>query len=480
MDKKIVIVGAGPAGMAAAMELNKAKQPFMLIEKNNHVGGLAITYIYLEGDLEFRTDNGPHRFFSKNQYLYDFIKNLLDEKWRLVERHTQQFIRGKYYDYPINAIQVVKNLGLWTVTKAFLDYVAARVEYGLFKKPLNNFFDYAVANFGKTLANLNIINYTEKIWGVSTKNLHPDWAKQRITGLNLRTLVKNTLKKLFSGGRQTDVKTLVDAFYYPEHGTGLIYETIRAAIEADGNEVMMTSYPTKIYYQDSKIKSLDLQTPSGLRNLPVDFLIESIHIVDFIKLLDPLPPVEIVKAADNLHYRHQVHLFITLNRERISRNQWIYFPEKDIPFARISEMKNFSDRMSPPGKTSLFVEFFCHPTDEIYNYDKDKLFELALPYFEKYGFFSRAEVRNYYLIKGGKDYPIYDLTYLDNLKIVKDYLDKFENLYYIGRPGRFKYTNQDHSLEMGIMAAKSILDGRKIDIEDVGAEKEYFEKGSVK
>jgi len=243
---------------------------------------------------------------------------------------------------------------------------------------------------------------------------------------------------------------------------------------------MMTSYPTKIYYQDSKIKSLDLQTPSGLRNLPVDFLIESIHIVDFIKLLDPLPPVEIVKAADNLHYRHQVHLFITLNRERISRNQWIYFPEKDIPFARISEMKNFSDRMSPPGKTSLFVEFFCHPTDEIYNYDKDKLFELALPYFEKYGFFSRAEVRNYYLIKGGKDYPIYDLTYLDNLKIVKDYLDKFENLYYIGRPGRFKYTNQDHSLEMGIMAAKSILDGRKIDIEDVGAEKEYFEKGSVK
>ena len=174
-----------------------------------------------------------------------------------------------------------------------------------------------------------------------------------------------------------------------------------------------------------------------------------------------------------------MYLFITLDKPRLTEDNWIYFPSKAIPFGRISEMKNFSEQMSPPDKTSLFVEFFVFEGDPLWNLSKAALFELAYPFFEQMGLFTRRDVRRTYLIKRTHVYPIYDLDYQTHLQTIKAYLDCFENLVYIGRPGRFRYTNQDHSLEMGILAARGILDGARYDMETIGMENEYFEKGPI-
>jgi protoporphyrinogen oxidase len=136
--------------------------------------------------------------------------------------------------------------------------------------------------------------------------------------------------------------------------------------------------------------------------------------------------------------------------------------------------------MSPPGKTSLFIEFFCWKDDEIWNMSKEDLFEVAITWLDKLDLVRREEVIDIFHIRKDNAYPVYDLNYKENLDIVKKYLDSIENLIYIGRPGRFKYTNQDHSLEMGILAARSIVDGRSYNIEDVGAEEGYFERGYAK
>ncbi len=470
-----LIIGAGPAGLAAAMELSETGKDFCVIEKSDQVGGLAKTYVIWEGDLEFRTDNGPHRFFSKNQYLYDFIGSILGEHWIAVERHTQQYVDGVFLDYPVNVIQVLRSFSPFFVCRIFIDYLWAVVQYKVFRKKMLNFYDYAVANFGKTLADFNILGYTEKIWGIPSPDIHADWAKQRITGLNIRSLIKNLIEKnLFGKGK--GIKTLVDEFYYPDSGSGLVYEAIKGKLEVRGYSIFTLSQPVTVFHDGRRIKKVSLEIGDKTQEVEVENLIESVHVVDFLKLLNPLPPEEVLAAARRLKYRSQVYLFVTLNKERVSQNQWIYFPDKQIPFARISEMKNFSPKMAPPGKTSLFIEFFCNEGDEIYQKTKEELFELAMPYLEG-KFFSRAEVRHYYLFRGSKDYPLYNLNYEKNLAVIKDYLDSFENLYYIGRPGRFKYTNQDHSLEMGILAAKGVMDGKKIDMDDIGAEQEYFEKG---
>lgn len=468
-----LVIGAGPAGLTCAMKVSEAGKKVILIEKENKIGGFGKTLEFKEDGLIFKTDIGPHRFFSKNKYLYEMISKLLKENWILVNRKTRQFIDGKFYDYPINFGQAIKNIGALKGAKIGLDYFSAIFKYKLLKKDIENFEDYIVANFGRELGEFNMLNYTEKIWGIPCKEIHPDWAKQRIKGLNLVSAVKNALLK------SEGPKTLVDQFYYPKYGTGFLYDTMGGKIKEKGNEIYTNSYPEKILHDCRKIKEAEIIVNGKKEIFEIGNLIESIPLTDFLDLMDPKPPEEVLNASKKLRWRNQVYLFLTLDKERITDDNWIYFPNKEIPFGRVSEMKNFSEEMSPQDKTSLFIEFFVFENEDIWKMNKDELFTLALPYFEKLGFFKKEEVREHYLFKKEKVYPVYDLEYIKNLEIIKKYLDKFENLYYIGRPGRFNYTNQDHSLEMGLLAAKSIIENKKYEFDKIGKENEYFEEGPV-
>ena len=196
-------------------------------------------------------------------------------------------------------------------------------------------------------------------------------------------------------------------------------------------------------------------------------------------MLDPPPPAEVLEALAGLRWRSQVYLFLTLDKPQVTADNWIYFPNREIPFGRVSEMKNFSPRMAPADKTSLFIEFFVFEDEPLWSHSKEELLDLTVPYFERWGFFQRSEIRSSRLLRRRFVYPVYDLHYLDRLEVVKRWLDRLENLIYVGRPGRFKYTNQDHSLEMGILASRSILQGIPIDLDQVGSENEYFEQGRI-
>jgi protoporphyrinogen oxidase len=475
--EEILIIGAGPAGMACAMELTKAGKTCTVIEKEEQVGGLAKTLIFKEEtkeELTFRTDIGPHRFFSKNPYLYNFIESLLHEKWLVVKRQTRQWIGGKFYDYPIKPLQAFMNIGPIKATKIVIDYLKAVYKYRILKHPIITFEDYIVEKFGRTLAEFNMLNYTEKIWGIPSNEIHPDWAKQRIKGLNLTSALKNAL---FG---KSGPKSLVDEFYYPQFGTGLIYKTIADEIAKKGSKVFTKSYPTKITHTNNKITSVELNINRKKKTITPTKIVESIPINTFLELLSPKPPSKIIEAAQQLRWRCQVYLFITFNKEKITDDNWIYFPDKEIPFGRISEMKNFSKEMAPKGKTSLLIEFFTFENDHIWNATEGEIFNLAMQHLEKIKFVAKEDVRTYKIFRKKNVYPVYDMNYKEPLQKIKDYLNTFKNLHFIGRPGRFKYTNQDHSLEMGIAAAKNIIKNKKIDIESIGAESEYFEKGSVK
>ena len=482
MDSDILILGGGPAGLACAMELSRRGRPSTIVEKDEQVGGLAKTLRIVEGDDVFLTDIGPHRFFSKNKYLYDFIEDLLHEEWREVPRLTRQFIEGKFYDYPVKALQVFKNIGPWRSFRIGFDYFVARIQYGLFKKRMTTFEDYVVANFGRTLAEFSMINYTEKIWGIPARTIHPDWAKQRIHGLNLWSVLLNVVKSALFARKKgaATPKSLIDQFFYPQFGTGRIYQEIARHLEKTGTNIQCASEPVAVHHDGKRITAVDVKQADGsVRKHRPSHLVESVPLTRFLDLLQPPPPPAVLDAAKGLKWRAQVYLFLTLDKEQITPDNWIYFPNKDIPFGRTSEMKNFSKDMCPPGKTSFFVEFFAFETDAIWSMTKEQVLDLVLPYFEQWGFFTRKDVRNTYLLKRQHVYPVYDLEYKDRLDTIRQWLDTIENLIYVGRPGRFRYTNQDHSLEMGIIASRMILEGRKYDMYTVGSENEYFEKGPI-
>lgn len=464
-NKQILIIGAGPAGLACAMELYKSGYKFTVVEKDKQVGGLSKTYKFGE----FRTDNGPHRFFSKNQYLYNLIEDLIKEKWIKVNRFTRFYVEGKYYLYPIEWKNALKNVGLVKAVRVIIDLLYAKIKYR--NKQLVSYEEFVLANFGKSLAELNMLSLNQKIWGLSCSELSVDWGKQRIRGLSFRSLLSNILFK------KEGPKTLVDAFYYPSLGAGLVYEEITKRIKKGGSQVLTSNQIMSAKHKNSRIAEVVLK---DRKKYKPKYIVSSMPITSFVKLLDPPPSKQVIKAANNLKFRSGVYLFITIDKPQVTPDQWVYFPDLEIPFFRMSEMKNFSKKMSPDDKTSLFLEFNCWEGDDIWNMSKKDLFEKAIEWLEKMDFVKRKEVIDVYKIKQNYIYPVYDLNYRKNLDIIKRYLDRFKNLIYIGRPGRFKYTNQDHSLEMGILAAKGIIEGKRVDVEDVGAEKEYFEKGYVR
>ena len=208
-------------------------------------------------------------------------------------------------------------------------------------------------------------------------------------------------------------------------------------------------------------------------------MISSIPVTRAIELFDPAPPPAVLDAARHLRFRAQVYLFLTVRREQVVPDNWVYFPDKSIPFGRISEMKNFSKQMCPPGYTSLFVEFFCFEGDGIWTASQDQLFSMTMNTLERLEILDHRDVTSVHLFRQSHVYPLYDLDYTKHLSVILEWLDRFENFYAIGRPGRFRYTNQDHSLEMGILAAQSVLDGKRRDVDEVTKEKEYFERGFV-
>ena len=154
-------------------------------------------------------------------------------------------------------------------------------------------------------------------------------------------------------------------------------------------------------------------------------------------------------------------LLLTVNKPSVSRYQVIYFPEKEVPFSRLSEPKNFSKEMSPMDKTSVFLEFFCWEDDEIWNMETDKLLQLSVTWLEKIGLVKWSELIECLHAKQRNSHPVYELDYQESLDVVADYLAGFSNLICAGRSGSFKYLTLDESFAEGILAARRVLQNEK-------------------
>lgn len=452
-----LIIGAGAAGLSAAVELSRVNKDFALVEKSNSVGGLAKTYVRSESGLVFRTDNGPHLYLHKEKYLLQFIDNT---EVVPVKPRQRVFVDGKSYNFPVQLLQLLRKQGYLDITKVLFYYGISLIKYRLLRRPVTNFYDYAVANLGKKFATLTTISFMEKVYGLPSKELHLELARQRFQFLSASRFLKSILtSKLPKKAKRK--KKVKYPLLFPQYGTGTFYEAMKTKIENAGHPIFLNSYPIRIRHEGNKVKSVKLRVNQEDFEVTVNYLIESIHIPDLIELLDPPAPAYVREAAIKLRYRGHINLFITLDADKIIEEHSIYFTDAQVPFSRITEMKNFSAKMSPPGKTSLLVEFFCNEGDKIHRLTEYELLELALPFLEKYIFLKRSQIRSCYRLAVNKSYPVYDLSYETNIAIVKRYLDSFDNMFSIGRPGRFEYTSQPRSLEMGIEAARAIIGNEK-------------------
>jgi protoporphyrinogen oxidase len=454
---KIVILGAGPAGMSCAYTLAKANHHPLILEKEKEPGGLCRT-IDFNGYL---FDIGGHRFLSDSEEINRLWAEIMGHDMLRVKRLSRIYYDGKYFNYPLSFLNTFWNIG---ITKSFI-CISSYLRCKIFQPGDNNTFEgWITNNFGRKLYDLFFKTYTEKIWAMACRDISADWAIQRIKGLSLGVAIRKTL---FGIKGTSGPKTLKDEFFYPKRGPGEFYKRLERLISAQSGNFLYDTTITNIKHNRQKISSIEIKNCRGgeTENIPVDYLFSSIPLPIFIRLLNPPPPQDIMAAADKLRFRSFLVVNIILNKELVFPDQWIYVHSPEVRLGRIQNYKNWNPAMvADPNKTSLGLEYFCTEEDSLWNMKDMDLIHFAVNELEKIHITSRRHLISGFVVRYPNAYPSYCFDYKKNVAAIRAYLEGFSNFQAIGRAGLFRYDNSDRALLTGIYASRNFLGDGPYDI----------------
>ena len=469
MNDKVVILGGGPTGLSAAWKLIEKGADVEVVEAEPYVGGLSHT-IHHDGYL---FDFGPHRFHTDNPAILAEVRRLVGD---LPERprKTRVYFMGKYYNYPLTASNLLSSLPLGLGLACFADFVATSVRNRLRPAADDSFESWVVNRFGRRLYDIYFGPYTAKVWGRDPSQLSASWAAQRVAVVDLWDLILRMLK-LRRGYNHFHHSPYKPDFYYPLQGVGRIYERMAEEIVRNGGTIRLQSSVQQVRTADGLIQGVVVEENGRSLVVNGDFFISTLPVTTLVKALQPSAPSDVRAAADALGYRAMIFLFLEVDKPTISDDHWIYIPQRETIFNRVSEMRNFTPDSAPPGKTSLTVEITCDAGDEIWNLPEQELYDRSIQGLADAGLLRPDQVIGHFFRRSLHAYPTYDLKFEVNLGRLAYHLAGLRNLLVCGRQGLFRYINQDHAIEMGFCAAEELLTqqiGTRVG--RVGAEQVYF------
>ena len=520
--KKAIIIGAGPAGLTAAYELiTKTDIIPIIIEQTSDIGGISKTVDY-KGN---KIDIGGHRFFSKSKVVMNWWENILPqqgfptiddkilkrdkkystkpnapdpEKTDLVmlirNRLSRIFFERNFYDYPISlSKKTISNLGLMRMGKIGLSYIKA----SLFPiKPEKNLEDFFINRFGKELYETFFKDYTQKVWGVPCTKIKPEWGVQRIKGLSITKTLLHALKKILQSKediRQEKVETsLIERFWYPKFGPGQLWSRVAKIIQDKGGQIILNNKAEKLLFGKDKLTKVIIRDTKNGNTTEIygDYFFSTMPVKDLVNSLDIAIPQNVKDIANGLVYRDFITVGLLLSDMDIKNeteiqtinnivpDNWIYIQERDVKVGRLQIFNNWSPYLVKDlNNIWIGMEYFCNEGDEIWTKSDTEMKNFAIEEMIKMGFIKKDYVLDSVVIKMPKTYPAYFGAY-DKFDIIREFTDKIENLYLIGRNGMHRYNNQDHSMLTAITAVQNIFNGikDKSNIWEVNTEKEYHEE----
>lgn len=461
---KIIILGAGPAGLTAAYEACKKGLVPIVFEKTESVGGIARTVNYKN----YLFDIGGHRFFTKYPQIENIWNEISGKDFIKRARLSRIYYNDRFFYYPLKPLNALTNLGLKKSLSVVLSYIHSRL-YPY--QNITNFEEWVCNRFGKKLFNIFFKTYTEKVWGISCREIQADWAAQRIKSLSLGKAILDSLGFLKKGG----VTSLIDEFNYPRKGPGQMWNKAKELVKQKGGQVYLNSQAVKFNREGNRIISALIKTNGSRREVAGDHFLSSIPLRELITSIHPPVPDDVLAAARGLRYRDFFTVGLIINKPFIFPDNWIYIHSPDVRVGRIQNFKNWSPEMVPkPGTTSLGLEYFCFETDSVWEEDDNKLIELGRNEVVKLKFASKEQITDGLVIRSPKTYPIYDKGYRERVEVIKNYLSSMENLQTIGRNGLHRYNNQDHSMLSAILSIGNIL-GENHVLWDINVDDEYHE-----
>jgi protoporphyrinogen oxidase len=455
-NKCAVILGGGLTGLSAGYVLSRSGYGVKVIERDDVVGGLSKTIVY-NG---FRFDLGGHRFFTTDARLNDFVLELMVGELITVSRASKILLRNRFFDYPLRPANAFFGFGTLTSLRILADFCLEKCRGVFNKASAVSLEDWVIKNFGRTMFDIYFKVYSEKVWGIDCSRISSEWVDRRINGLSLAKTVKNAFFRM----SVKNIPTLVDEFLYPELGIGRISDRLHEEISLC-NSVLTGTMVEAIHHSNSLIEGIVVSTPGHADVVTGAQFISSLPLTHIIRMLRPAPPAHILDAASRLRFRDLVVVGIMVDRKRVTDQTWIYIPEKNIPFGRLHEPTNWSEKMAPEGKTMLVTEYFSFKGDSIWAASDEELVKTTVRHLERLGFISGHEVCDRIVVRVPKAYPLFEVGYEGLCNQLYAYLERFANLHIAGRSGMFRYYNMDHAIDSGITAAEAVM-GKKMDTEE--------------
>jgi protoporphyrinogen oxidase len=513
--KKIIIIGAGPAGVTAGYELLKQSKDYevLILEESSDIGGISRT-VFCHGN---RMDIGGHRFFSKDNRVMNWWRSMMppqgapsyddrltgrraalndngpdpevEDRVMLSRRRVSRiYYRNKFFDYPVKMnMNTVRNMGFTTTMEAGFSYLGSAIR----KLPETSLENFYVNRFGRKLYSMFFEGYTEKLWGRHPKEISADWGAQRVKGLSIRAILKDIVTKPFIKDSSKVETSLIEEFYYPKYGPGQLWETAASEFEAMGGKIKKNCRVTKVNTVDGAVKSVDYVDNGQVKCEEGDYFISSMPLKDLIEGMENVPE-DMASIASGLPYRDFVTVGLLLNKLNLKNETklktlgnivpdcWIYVQDAGVKLGRIQIFNNWSPYMvkSPEETIWIGLEYFCREGDDFWRKDDGQLADYAMKELMAMGVIDSQEKRlDFHCERVKKAYPAYFDTYKDIDKLI-EWLDKLPNLYCVGRNGQHRYNNMDHSMATSFEAVKNILGGigDKSNVWNVNTEKEYHEE----
>lgn len=464
---RVVVIGAGPAGLTLAYLLAKQGVPVTVLEGSDTVGGISQTARY-NG---YRFDIGGHRFFTKIAPVRALWEELLGDEMIDVPRLSRILYAGKFFDYPLKPLNALLGLGLIDS----VHIVASYTKSWLTRNGAEDTFEQWVVNrFGRRLYEIFFRTYTEKVWGIPCTEIRAEWAAQRIRGLSLARAILSAspLQRRFAG-----ITSLIDTFKYPRLGPGQMWEACRDRIIEAGGEIRFRHQVEGVEVVQGRAVAVMASHAGESVRVAAEHVVSSTDLRTLVHALGDAVPASARVAADGLRYRDFLVVALILEGEGFFADNWIYVHTPGVRVGRVQNFNNWSPEMVPePGRTCLGMEYFCFEGDGLWSASDAELVGLATQELQMLGLAQGAPVVDATVVRMRKAYPVYDAPYRAHLAMVRNALDGIPNLHTIGRNGMHKYNNQDHSMYTAMLTVDNMLGLAEHDVWAVNTDLDYHEE----